>query len=96
MREIEKVLRFAKRTVNDLVVVLARPSLQIAPKINADEPGARFTRNNLSCFGRKTLVPERRNHAGLWLIDGVRSTSSAEVFDTSVLSWGLSLTMSFV
>jgi hypothetical protein len=47
-------------------------------------------------FGRKTFVPESRNHAGLWLIDGVRSTSSAEVFDTSVLSWGLSLTMSLV
>ena len=42
--EIEKELRFAKRTVNGLVVVLARPRLRIAPKIDADEPSARSAR----------------------------------------------------
>jgi hypothetical protein len=50
MREIEKSLCFTKRTVNDLVVVLARPSLRIAPKINPDEPGARSTRNICPAF----------------------------------------------
>jgi hypothetical protein len=47
-------------------------------------------------FEGKTFVSERRNHATLWLIDGVRSISSAEVFDTSALSCGLSLIMSLV
>ena len=60
MREIEKALRFAKRTVNDLVVVLARPSLRIAPKINPDEQGARSTRNNLSCFSGHNSPPARK------------------------------------
>jgi hypothetical protein len=47
-------------------------------------------------FGRKPIVTERINHARHWLIDGVRSTSSAEVLETSALSCGLSLIMSLV
>lgn len=47
--EIEKALRFAKRTANSLVVV-ARPRLRISPK---DEPGARSARNNQSRFSRQ-------------------------------------------
>ena len=44
--------------MNGLVVVLARPGLRIAPKINADEPGARSTRNNLSCLSGDTDSPD--------------------------------------
>jgi hypothetical protein len=46
--EIYELLRFAERAMNGLVVVPARPGLRIAPKIYADEPGVRSTRNNLS------------------------------------------------
>jgi len=59
MREIEKALLFAKRTVNDLVVVLARPSLRIAPKINPDKSGARSTPTSLSCFSGHNSPPAR-------------------------------------
>ena len=57
----------------------------------------RAMRGCIGCrFGRKTIVSERINHARPWLIDGVRSTSSAEVLETSALSCGLSLIMSLV
>jgi len=42
--EIEKALRFAKRIVNGLVVLLARPRLRIAPKTDADGLRARSAR----------------------------------------------------
>lgn len=43
--QIEKALRLAERAVDGLVVVFARPPLRIAPKVNPDEPGARYARN---------------------------------------------------
>jgi hypothetical protein len=63
--EIEKALRFARRTVNGLVVVLALPSLWISPKINADQSGASSTRNNLtSSLGRSyTSCPEEAHNS---------------------------------
>ena len=43
----EKPLRPAKRTVDGLVVVLARPGLRVTPLLVADEPCARSARNDL-------------------------------------------------
>ena len=42
-------------------------------------------------FDRNTFLSKSINHARLWLIGGVRSTYSAEVFETFALSFGLSL-----
>ena len=38
----------------------ANASLRIAPKINPDEPGARSTRNSLSCFSGHNSPPARK------------------------------------
>jgi hypothetical protein len=48
--EIQEPLRFAERTVDGLVQILARPRLRIAPEINADKPGTLAARNDLPCF----------------------------------------------
>jgi hypothetical protein len=45
--QIQEALRFAERTVDGLVQVLARTGFGIAHLIDADEPRALSSRNNL-------------------------------------------------
>jgi hypothetical protein len=45
--QVEEALSFPERTVDGLVVVLARPGLRIASLIDADKPRALSTRNDL-------------------------------------------------
>jgi hypothetical protein len=67
---------------------IAQSTIDAAPKAFAN-----FLGHNLHS---KVSIPEPRDHARPWLIDGVRSTSSAEVFETSAVSCGLSLIKSSV
>ena len=43
--------------MNGLLVVLARPGLRIASKIDAHEPGARSTRNKMPAFRAIRIPP---------------------------------------
>ena len=57
--EIEEALRLAKRAVDGLVQVFARPGFGVAPLIDADKPGALSARNNLPEFAGHGSPPAR-------------------------------------